>query len=402
VLAWVSTLGVPAAATRFVPQAIAQGRLGLAAGFFRTSALVVATSSVCVALVGSALVAIFAWNASGNEFQTMILGMLLVPFLAALIAQNDAGRSIYLLTPALLPNILLRQAVLLVGVTGLHLLGVELNAAWTMGVLLVSVAALATGQFVFIRRAVNKVTGAATPEYRSREWIMAGLPLVVAFGFSGFFLEINVALAGAFLSHADLAVFNLAFQITNLIGSFLIAIGYQFGPHASRLYGQGKLDELQTMISRTSQIRFIFAVAMFIGVAVSGELILGLFKFESGYVALMILACSQLVAGIVGPVSVLRNVFGLQRWAIAVSAISVALDLALMALLATEFGIEGAALSVLATVTVWNVLTLVTVIRNTAIEPSVFGLRNFFGRPHRSGLEPAPLDDDLGSGLGSN
>jgi O-antigen/teichoic acid export membrane protein len=387
VLAWISTLGVPVAATRFVPQAIAKGRKGLAAGYFISAAAIVATAAITVTVLASVVIVFTSWDAPGDEFLTLILGVMLVPFLSAMMAQNDTGRSIYLVTTTFLPNMLLRHVMLLAGVATLHFLGVKLNAAWTMGVLLASVATLAIGQFFFIRRAALRVIGKPTPEYNVKEWVAAGLPLVVVFGFTGFFLEINVALAGAFLSRADLAVYNLAFQIANLIAFFLVAVGYQFGPHASRLYGEGKMDALQTLVSRTAHIRIAFATAMFAGLALVGSWILGLFSpaFEAGYTALLILAGTQVVSGIAGPVAVLQNILGLQRSAVIVSVSAIVLDLALTPILATQFGIDGAAMAVLITMTIWNVLMLIAVIRNTAIEPSVFALRNVFGTPHRAG-----------------
>lgn len=393
VLAWVSTLGMPVTATRFVPQAVAKGRLGIAAGFFRKTISIVLTSTLVISTITMIVVFIVAWDAPGDELLTLALGTLLIPFLAALMSQNDAGRSIYLVTTTFLPNMLLRHVFLLFGVVGLFSMGITVNAAWTMGVLLVSVAILAIGQFFFVRNAVRKVIGDAKPEYDTRTWLQSALPMVVIFGFTGFFLEINVSLAGAFLPRADLAVYNLAFQIANLIAFFLVAVGYQFGPHASRLYAEGQMDALQTLVSRTAQIRFGFAAAMFVGLAVVGSWILGIFgeKFAGGYEALLILAGTQLVAGVVGPVAVLQNVLGLQKSAIVVSIVAIATDLVLTPILATQYGIEGAAFAVLITMVIWNLMMLIAIIRNTAIEPSILGLRNVFGRPHRAAV-PAGTD----------
>jgi O-antigen/teichoic acid export membrane protein len=403
VLAWISTLGIPVAATRFVPQAIAQGRRGLAKGFFlRAAEIVTVAALVCTALAAAVMLWV-GWDASDDELATLLCGALLIPFLTAMMSQNDSGRALFLVTTSFLPNMLLRHVFLLAGVSVLYFSGVELNAARTMAVLLASVAVLAIGQFFFIRREIVKVVGDAKPEYDTKTWVAAGLPLVVAFGFTGFFLEINIALAGVFLPRGDLAVYNLAFQITNLIAFFLVAVGYQFGPHASRLYGEGQMNALQRLVTRTAHIRFVFAIGMFAGMAVLGAWILGIYspKFEQGYWALLILCGTQVIAGITGPVAVLQNVFGLQRSAIIVSAIAIGVDLVATPILATEFGVEGAAIAVLLTMTVWNGLMLIAVIRNTAIEPSVFGLRSLFGPPHRAPLQ-SQVEADAATQRASN
>lgn len=374
--AFASTLGLPVAAMRFVPQALAKGQNALAAGFFiRTAEIVLVTSLLfaAVVLVGSLAL---SWNSPLDDRLTLFIGALLIPFVAALAAQNDLGRSIFLVTATFLPNMLLRHVFLFAGVVGLYMMGVQLTAAWVIGVLFVVVAGLAIGQFLYLTLKAREVIGPVKPQYETKRWVSVALPLVVVFGFTGFFLEINMALAGSFLPSADLAVYNLSFQIANLIAFFLVAVGYQFAPHASRLFGEGKMEALQALVSRTAKLRFVFAIGMFGVLALCGHFVLGIFgpEFSSGgYVALLILAATQVVAGLAGPVAVLQGIMGMERPAIVISALAVVVDLILTPILATKYGIDGAAIAVLVTMSLWNFLLAASIIRYSTIAPTVLG-----------------------------
>lgn len=382
IAAFASTLGLPVAAMRFVPQALAKGQNGLAAGFFvRTAEIVLLTSLLFAALVLAGALTLY-WNSPLDDRMTLFIGALLIPFVAALAAQNDLGRAIFLVTATFLPNMLLRHLFMFAGVVGLFMMGVKLTAAWVIGVLFVVVAGLAVGQFVYLMRKARAVIGPVKPQFETRRWVAVALPLVVVFGFTGFFLEINMALAGSFLPSADLAVYNLSFQIANLIAFFLVAVGYQFAPHASRLFGEGKMEALQALVSRTAKLRFVFALGMFGALAVGGRFVLGIFGPEfadGGYAALLILAGTQVVAGLAGPVAVLQGIIGMERPAIVISALAVVVDLILTPILATNYGIVGAAVAVLVTMTLWNFLLAGSIIRHSIIAPTVLGLA-FFGR----------------------
>jgi O-antigen/teichoic acid export membrane protein len=243
--------------------------------------------------------------------------------------------------------------------------------------LLFVVACLSCSQFFIIRREARRVIGNPQPVYQVKKWIKMALPLVIVFGFTSFFFEINVALAGAFLSSADLAVYNLAFQIANLIAFFLIAVGYQFGPHASRLFGEGNIPALQRLVSHTTHVRLGFAAAMFAGVALIGPFVLGLFGEEfarDGYTALLILAATQVIAGAAGPLAVLQGIIGMERPAVAISAIAIVADFAMTPFLVGAFGINGAACAVLATMTIWNTLFVLAMLRSAPIDPTVLRL----------------------------
>jgi O-antigen/teichoic acid export membrane protein len=398
ILAFVSTLGLPVAAMRVVPQALAKGENGLAEGFLRRTISIVLPASLALAAITLSATLAVSSGSSAADATTLIVAACLIPFLAALGAQNDIGRSIYLVASTFVPNMLLRHLFLLAGVSGFFYAGVQLNAALTMSVLLVTVAVLTVGQFLYIRRKARVVIGNPAPRYETKSWVAMALPLVIVFGFTGFFLEINMALAGAFLPSADLAVYNLSFQIANLIAFFLVAVGYQFGPYASHLLGEGNLPALQRLISHTANIRFIFAIFMFALLALVGPFVLGIFGeafVTGGYNALLILAGTQVVAGVAGPVAVLQSIIGMERPAIIISAFAVAADVILTPILVSQFGIDGAALAVLATMTIWNGLFAIAILRNSPLDPTVLGLGGLLlGHRDRLGI----LVDDLEPG----
>jgi O-antigen/teichoic acid export membrane protein len=370
VVGFASTLGLPAAAMRIIPQSLAKGENGLAAGFLRATVSIVLPVSLSLAVV----TALLSLAVQASDPLTMIVAACLIPFLATLSGANEIGRSIYLVASTFVPTMLMRHVFLLIGLCGLYVLGVRLTATLTICVLLVVVAGIAWSQFTFIRREAAKVIGDSKPRYENKRWLAIALPLVIVFGFTGFFFEINIALAGAFLPSADLAVYNLSFQIANLIAFFMVAVGYQFGPHASRLLGEGNLIALQRLVSRTAHVRFIFALGAFTVLALVGPFVLSLFGeafVEDGHTALLILAATQVVAGVAGPVAMLQGIIGMERAAIGISAIAMAVDIVLTPFLVSGLGINGAALAVLVTMSLWHVLFVIAMLRTSPIDPTV-------------------------------
>ena len=96
-------------------------------------------------------------------------------------------------------------------------------------------------------------------------------------------------------------------------------------------------------------------------------------EFQSGYAALVLLALAQLAQAAVGPVTALLTVTGHQRRCLPAFASALAVVVFLIALLAPRFGIEGAAVSVLAVTVGWSAWL------------------HKLARDHHLGIRPSPL-----------
>lgn len=374
VFGFLATLGLPAAAQRFIPQNLVTGRDDLARGFEVRSRQIVLVSS-CLAGVMLAF-ALWLFGDGGHGNVALILGALSIPAISSLVLQNAVSRSVQLFNLAFLPNMVLRQVFLLIILASLVWMGVTLDAQVVLLCFLAVVYALAIGQFLALRRPVAARLGAGPADYDTQNWVRTSLPLILVMAYAGYLMEINLMIAGLFLAPEQQAIYNAAFRTSNIVGFFMVAMNFQFAPQASRLFGKGDRAGLQRLVARVTAIRFAYAVAIVIVVIAGAEYILGLFgpKFVEGVPALWILVCVQIVVGAFGPLPQLLTLSGHQNEsAIAVGFATVA-TIILTSTLTPAFGIYGAAAAVLLNTILWNVWLFLLVVRKVGLQPSILSL----------------------------
>jgi O-antigen/teichoic acid export membrane protein len=367
------TLALPATAMRFLPVDIESGRTGHARGFLALSQRMVAAASGVVWLIFTIVAIVLYHDAPASVLWTQLIGAAMIPVCAALISLTDIGRALSLMTSTFAPSFIVRQAGLFICVSILLLLGVTLNSAWVTGITLLSMGPLVFWQYRMTRRHAEATLGLGPKDVEAGHWIISALPLVFVFGFTGFFLELNVTLAGQVLPSGDLAAFNLAFQLVNLAGFALTAIDYKVSPELAAHLGAGRMEAFNRLLRRATTLRTVAGLSIVLGLAVVGPYILALFgpKFEPALPALLILGMTQVMSGLIGPVGTLQMFLGLERQGLVISIISVVAAVTLTPLLVITWGLEGAALAALLSIGFWEIGLFSVIWYKSGIQPSI-------------------------------
>jgi O-antigen/teichoic acid export membrane protein len=367
------TLALPATAMRFLPVDIESGRTGHARGFLAYSQRMVLAASLVVWLIFTVVTLVLFHDASASVLWTHLLGAAMIPICAALISLTDIGRALSLMTSTFAPSFIVRQLGLFLFVLLFLALGVALNAAWVTGITLVSMVPLVYWQYRITRRHAEATLGPGPKDVEAGHWIMSALPLVFVFGFTGFFLELNITLAGQVLPSGELAAYNLAFQLVNLAGFALTAIDYKISPELAAHLGAGRMEDFNRLLRWGTTLRTAAGLSIVVGLAVVGPFILSLFgtQFEIALTALLILALTQVMAGLIGPVGTLQMFLGLERQGLIISIVSVIAAVSLTPVFVIEWGLEGAALSALLSIGIWEVGLLWVIWRKSGIQPTI-------------------------------
>lgn len=378
VLFQASTLGLPAAAIRFVPQYEAAGEYGLAKGFVRRTQRIVLASSVLFAALAISALYVLDWRVPNSETLARVLAFFSIPFFALIITNSNVARSISLIALAVLPNNLLRQLLLLLGIVGAYMILDRLSATIVMALLLSVVVCLAIGQWALLRQRLRGRFGQCAPRYETRLWLRTALPLLAVAGFTQSSLELNLLVAGLHLPSDELAIFNAAYRTSNFVNYGTLAIGLMAAPRVSRLFFEKDSANLQRLITQQAQLRSLFAVCAAVALVIFGNEILSLFgeQFVIGFRALAILMAAHVLVGAAGPAIQILAIAGHQgRCALVFASAAVGTVIA-NTILVPIWGIEGAALAVLAVSVSWASWLYVLARRHTGVEPSIFG----FGR----------------------
>lgn len=143
-----------------------------------------------------------------------------------------------------------------------------------------------------------------------------------------------------------------------MVGAFLLAFNYSFGPVAARMHWQGKREELQALLTRSTSTVLALCGVVAVGVLLLGRPILGLFgpEFEAGYATLAVLVAAQLANAVWGPVNLLLTATGHERVAAVVLGVAAAaaVNVPLNIVLVSAFGIKGAAIGTCVCTIGWN------------------------------------------------
>jgi len=376
VLFQLSTLGLPAAALRFIPQYEASGDHGKARGFARRAQQIVFFSSTAVAAI--AICAVLLWDLeSGSQMSARIFAFLCIPFFALIVMDGSIARSISLLMLAVLPNLVLRQTLLLMGVIGTYVFLGNLSAATVAMLLLFTLILLAVAQGIFLHLRLRARFGKVAPGYDLMLWLRVGLPLLAGFAFTQFAQECNIFVSGIFLPPEQLAIFNAAYRTSSLVNYGMAAVSLLIAPNVSRLFFSEDKAGLQRLIAHQALVRLVFAAGAVVALVVLGKFLLGLFgeDFVVGYRPLLILVAANLFAGSIGPVVQLLSIGGYEKRCAVVFACAILATVIANTILVPLLGIDGAAIAVLAVTVFWTTWLYVLVVRRLGIQPSILGLR---------------------------
>lgn len=381
-LSTVACLGLPTAVMRFIPEGLARERADLVTGFVRRSIQVVLVVSVLVASLGTASLLSFDRLIPSEYKNALLLAILSIPLFALILIHGANAHGFSWFRTTFLPNDIFRPLLLLIAILIAKFNGYELSADIVM---LLHMAVMVV-ILVFLSPAVlwrvNYKFPKITPKYQTRLWIRTAVPLLGITLFVVYFTELTMITVGIYLDAEQLAIFNASFRVAILIAFGIHAIDATTMPKASELYAAGDKKALQAVIRRTTVLKCFGSVAAVIGLSLFGEYILALFgkPFLAGYQPLMILAIGQLLRAIFGPVTQLMSISGHQDHCLYVFLFALIAMITLQPILIDQFGINGAALTVVIVIFVQSIWLHLLVMRYLSINPSLFAIGNAFIR----------------------
>jgi O-antigen/teichoic acid export membrane protein len=162
---------------------------------------------------------------------------------------------------------------------------------------------------------------------------------------------------GALASSDSIGIYRVASQTALLVGLPLAAINLALAPMFSRLFAQQQISDLQSAVATGGRTVLAYSVAPALVLVLFGEQLLGFAfgdEFSAGATALAILVAGQMVTCIAGPVGLLMNMTGHERYTLLAFAASAVVNVLATVALVPAFGIEGAATANLLGMLTWN------------------------------------------------
>jgi len=196
--------------------------------------------------------------------------------------------------------------------------------------------------------------------------------------------NIQTLLLGALHTATSVGIFAVASQM-NMVGSmFQSAIAVASRPIIAELYDKGDHPQLSRMYQTTTKWAVTANLPMFLTLVLFPSEILSIFgkSFVAGSTALVLLACSIMADVSTGQCGIILDMTGRTGWKLVNAMVRLGLSLGLSALLIPRWGLLGAAVSVLITVSTINLMRMLQVFFSFHLLP----YNASFAKPIAAGL----------------
>jgi len=374
--AWSSFLLTPAilGLNTFLVRGIAvyevQERWSLMKGLlFRANQLVLLTSTTIAA--GGAIVAV-AWL-SPSARAPFCVAMLLVPITALTLLRQGAMQAFGRVVRGQLPEFLIRPLLIIVSVVALQIVG-RLTPTTALMANVAGVAVAFVVGALFLKRAIPAALRSVRPEFVTREWLRASLPMMLIAGVWAANNYATTLLVGALDGSRAAGVYSVVQKAAEVIVLVLIATNMPLAPAIARLHARGDQQGLEHTTEQMARVTLFVSAPMAVALMVFPHLYLDLFgaSFQTGATALVILALGQLVNAAAGPSGNVLLMTGQERIAVRGVAAGLVANVVLAIVLVPPLGVTGGAIAFAASLVLWNTTLVVLARRLVGINVTAF------------------------------
>ncbi len=274
--------------------------------------------SYAIILICAAISYFFWWKNFGtNLCNTTWIGFILLLFMALGSIKAAALRGLHFVILGQLPDTLLRNFLLCVGIGIYFVFKIKLSPFTAM--LIYSISALLSylvAHFFLQKKLLNNLKE-VKPEYHNREWFMQSIPFSVNSGVQIVRSKLVTYVLVAFGSVKGVAIYDIALRGASLVSFTLDALNTAIAPYISAAFEKNNIKTLQKIVTKTSRLIFAFAfpvVAVFI---IGGHKFISILfgqEFTQSYVPLIIACIGQLISSICGSVGLVLIMTGNQKY----------------------------------------------------------------------------------------
>ncbi|WDR05383.1 lipopolysaccharide biosynthesis protein [Devosia rhodophyticola] len=210
------------------------------------------------------------------------------------------------------------------------------------------------------------------PSHRPRWWRFA-MPWVLVSLATDFFFDIDLLLLSSHLSREELAVFGVCTRIFSLVSFGVAAVYAVTLPDIFESEANADRSGFNRKLGDANLVASGLAVLLLVLTAIGGPLALTIFgpTFVNGSLPLVVLCLALVVRSAMGPASLVLSIH--DRPYASLPAIVLALGSLLLGnyLLVPPFGLMGAAVAALISITLWSVALWAVALKTAHIDVSI-------------------------------
>ena len=318
-----------------------------------------AVFSLAVLAIGALVLFVLRDGMGTEQLWTYALALGLVPLLAFGALRAGALRGLQHVVLAQVPEMIVKPGVMLALALMLGL-AVPAKPSSAMAMQLAAVGlAFALGAVFLWQRRPFQLRGMKTWESVATGPLWkAALTMALAAGMNQINNYADILMIGLFWPAEEVGLYRVAYQISMLCAFGLQITSVVFSPTYAQLYRQGNVQKLQILLTRSALFSTGIALLLALPWLFSGRLLTTwLFgpDFAASWAPTMILVVAQIMNASFGPIGMLMNMTGFERYVARFMTVAGATNLCLNFLLIPFYGAWGAATATFVTLAIWNV-----------------------------------------------
>ncbi len=370
-----SCIGFPSAVVKFIPQYLVQEDSNSLRGIILGSRVV--STLVAGIVAGLGIAAAYGLEGRLSEIYAipLIMAAICLPLLALSDVQNGVARAFSWADLAFSPTYLVRPVLILVFMIIALGGGMEATAATALTAAIFATWFTTIMQTWVMNRRLKRTISPGPRSHSMKIWIVVALPIFLVEGFFALLTNVDIMIAGIFLSPKDVAVYFAAVKTLALVHFVYFAVKAGAAHHFSRYYSSGDTVRFDSFVRDTVKWTFWPSLFMAAVILLAGNLLLSLFgaEFTAGYPLMFILALGIVARATVGPAESVLTMSGHQNICATVYGISLAVNVLLNFTFIPIYGLYGAAWATTVTMVFEATALYAVTLRCLGIHMFVFG-----------------------------
>jgi O-antigen/teichoic acid export membrane protein len=367
--------GISASAQKIIPEYRARGEHALLRGFLSGSRWMTLIVSSVVSMLLALIVRMLSPWIDAAEIVPLYVGCLTLPAFVVANTQDGIARSHDWMRLGLMPQFIVRQALIIGFTAGAFVLGFHLGATMAMLASAAAVWIAMTGQMIVLNRRLGGHVEPGPNAYDFRGWLSISLPILLVESFYLLLSYTDVLVLQQFRSSQEVGVYFAVVKTLALVSFIHYAMSATTAHRFAEYHAIGDNARLSAYVAHAIKWTFWPSLAATILLLALGKPLLWLFgpQFVIGYDIMFIAAIGLVVRSAIGPVERLLNMLGHQHICALAYALAFVMNVALCVALVPRFGGHGAAAATSISLAFETVLLFWIVRRRLGLHVLAFG-----------------------------
>ena len=367
--------GISSSAQKIIPEYRTSGKHALLRGFLSGSRwMTLIVSSIISMLLAALVKAVSPWI-DAAETIPLYIGCLTLPAFVVANTQDGIARSHDWMRLGLMPQFIIRQALIIGFTAGAFVLGFHLGATAAMLASAAAVWIAMIGQMIVLNRRLSGHIEAGPKDYDFRGWLAISLPILLVESFYLLLSYTDVLVLQQFRPPQEVGVYFAVVKTLALVSFIHYAMSATTAHRFAEYHALGDKERLSAYVAHAIKWTFwpsLSATALLLAL---GKPLLWLFgsQFVGGYDIMFVAAIGLVVRSAIGPVERLLNMLGHQHICALAYALSFVMNVVLCLALVPRFGGHGAAAATSISLTFETVLLFWIVRQRLGLHVLAFG-----------------------------